>query len=325
MNKIVSVEIHNNSMRAAEIHNPSGKKPKIVKVSTLDLPLNVAGESLVQDTTVFSTMVHEMWKNEKFSTKDIALVVSGRRFIVRQHSTNHVSMNDFKKVIDFEAASVIPTQMHDPIIDFYPMFHSEEKTGIRTYGLIIATPAEPIESIIGAFIQAGLNVKSIEFAPTSIARFLNNYSDQKDYAVVNIREFSSDIFLVKDNIIRIIRVVPVGFALIPKKRGKRVKEANESINGEFLAIQSPIEQLSREILLTVQSQEEELETKFQHIFVTGNRSHDESFIQELNETLGKDFTLQSFHVPEELKKSDIDEEVLENNFVAICAGLRNKK
>lgn len=326
MKSLVAVEIHNNSLRVAEIHNPMSKNPKVVQAHTIDLPPNLAGESLINEDDSFSEILQETWKAEGFKTKDVVIAVSGRRFIARNHVTSQTDLKTFKENIRYDTSAVVPDSMTDPIIDFYPTHYSKDKASIKTHGLVVATPSEPIERIIGAFIKAGLTVRFVDFGPMCIARFLNNYTNDDDYAVVNIREFSSDIFVVKDNIVRIVRIVPNGLSLPTKKRGKRVKEVSQSLNDDdFMVQQSPLERLSSDILVTLESQIDDLDSGIEKLYITGNSSHEEKTLETLHSLLGDSVKLIPLEFPQNLNKNNIDDDDLDANFVSICAGFRNKK
>lgn len=328
MNKIVSLEIGKDVINAAEIHNPGSKNPKVVKVSQINLPSGIVGESVVHNTNVFVESLTQLWSNAKFSTKNVALVVAGRRFIVRQHVTSHTSMKDLMGVIRHEASAVIPDQLANPVVDFYPMYHTESRTGIQTTGLVIATSPEPIETIIGALIKANLKIEYVDYAPMALARFVDKnlpLEEANGYAILNIREDSSDLLVSKNNVVRYVRIIGNGLPPVQKKKGRHQGLPDISLTGDFdvKAIDPPDQILLNEVSKTLEKETDELQLNLRNIYVAGTRSEDEEFLSDLNETLklkAVGLTTKLLH-----QKNGLEEELEGTNFVAICAGMRGKK
>lgn len=329
MKSIVAVEICPDAIRAAEILKPLSKAPKISKIGEIVIPGGVTGESQVLHMGMLTEALKQLWKNEKFSSKDVVLVVSGRRFIARTHETAHTSMDSLKKVLSFEASAVVPEGMNNPVIDFFPMFNSEAKGGVKTSGLVIATPSEPIELIIGALTAANLRVSFVDFAPMAIARFIKNNVNPEEYglgyAVANIREKSTDILVAKGDIPRMIRVAPVG--LTPKETafGRHFVEDDEDqeqiVGPDGSINSSPIEALAREIKISVTSQIESLGIMIDQLYVTGPRS-DARTIAKLSEILG--MKVSALSASDVKSVDELDEQLMASDFVAVCAGMRGK-
>lgn len=325
MKSLVALDISGTTIRAAEISGPTSKSPKVSKIAEVDLPPGIAGESAVHDIDAFVEILKEFWVEEKFTTKSVVLAVSGRRFIVRDHETSHTSMKTLASVVHLEAAGSIPDQMSNPVVTFYPTRHIRTKTGVRTAGLVIATPADPIEVLVGAVLRAGLNVECVDFAPMAIARFINREVEAPEsYALVNIREESTDILIAKNNIPLMIRVTPKG--LEPKKRTGRhsVDEASlTSLNATRFEEESPSASLAREINLTISTQRDELDLEIGTIYLTGSRSNDGELISTIKNSLGAEIVSLSTDAVSTDEK--FDEELSAADFVAVCAGMRRKK
>lgn len=325
MKSLVALDISGNSIRAAEIIGPISKAPRVSKIAEVDLPPGIAGESAVNDSDAFVDILKAFWKTEGFTTKSVALAVSGRRFIVRDHETSHTSMKALAPVVHLEAAGVIPDQMSNPVVTFYPTRHIQTKTGIRTAGLVIATPAQPIESLVGAIIRAGLEVEYVDFAPMAIARFISREVEAPEsYALVNIRDESTDILIAKNNIPLMIRVTPKG--LEPNKRTGRhaVDETSlTSLNATRFEEESPSASLARDINLTISSQRDELGLEINTVYLTGSRNTDEELISTIEASLG--VSIVSLSTDTISTDEKFDEELSAADFVAVCAGMRSKK
>lgn len=326
MNSIVALEISSDAIRAAEISGPNSKNPKLKKIAEIELPPETTGESCVYESEAFVTILKEFWLTEKFSTKNVVLVVGGRRFIIRSHETTHTSLKALRNLIKFEASDVITDQTPNPIIDFYPTSQIDTKAGVKTTGLVISTPAEPIEELVNAITLAGLSIEYVDFAPMAIARYIrNNHASEDDYALVNIRENSTDILIGKNNIPQMIRVAPKGLDTKRGRRGKHMVEETSitSFNGGGFQ-ESPIRTLVREISMTLSLQVDDYGAELKKLYIAGPRSTDPDLVELLQDELNIDvIALTTEGLVETLSEDDSESSSAE--FVAMCAGMRGKK
>lgn len=325
MKSLVALDVSGSAIRAAEIIGPMSKAPKVSKIAEVDLPAGVTGESSVHDIDQFVEILKEFWREEGFKTKSVALSVSGRRFIVREHETSHTSMKSLDPVVHLEAAGVIPDKMSNPVVTFYPTRHVQTKVGIRTAGLIIATPAEEIEKLVGAVIRAGLQVEAVDFAPMAIARFISReVNPPESYALVNIREESTDILIAKNNIPRLVRVTPKGLQPTKKIGRHAVDEASLiSVSETRFQAESPSAALAREINMTISSQRDEMNLEIGTIYVTGSRNNDTELISMIKNSL--DAEIVSLSTSTVSTDENLDEDLSAADFVAVCTGMRRKK
>lgn len=327
MKSIVSLEVGSDAIRAAEIAAPLSKNPRVLNLGEIAIPPGTAKESILDNREVYMEKLKELWEQENFKTKNVAITVSGRRFLIREHETGYNSLKDLKSVLPMDAAGVVPEGMHDPILDFYPTHHVDSKEGSRTGGLVIATPAEYIETLVYATADAGFHVEFVDFAPMAIARFIRNQIDPNtSYVLANIREESTDIVVAKNGVPRLVRATPNGLEPIKRQIG-RVQTDTSSIKSynESFAQDSPMVKLAREIRVTTMSFYEEMNMDGpSKLYLTGPRSSDSELVRTLEDILKVDVT--SLHQNVEIPKDkELDDEMSASDFVAICGGMRGKK
>lgn len=324
MKSIVAIEVSRDAIRAAEIFRPFSKNPSVAKIGELEIAPGVAGESEMREIDKFVEALEKLWEEQEFSTRSVALVVSGRRFIVRNHQTAHKSMKTLKPVLPYEVATVVPESMQNPVIDFYPTGHLETKNGVMTSGLVVATPSDPIENLIGGLVRAKMKIEYVDFAPMAIARFIKNNieeTEESTYALANIRELSTDILVAKNNVPKMIRVAGVGLIPPQKKVGRHSQENRnifESAQGQL----APIDQVAREIKVTLDSQKNESGNDVDTLYITGPRSD-----QETIDALAKILKMKVVSLTTDTanQKNDLDMDVSASDFVAVCAGMRGKQ
>lgn len=274
MSKIVAIEITPTAIRAAEINKYNTKKAKITKVGEIALKAGVAGESTALDVPAVVKALKELWENAKFTTRDTALVISGKRFTIRPHVTSHQDLKNLKKVLRHEAAGAIPEKIEEPLFDFFPTHQYEVKGIVKTEGLVITYPSGPISDIAASVRQADLNLEYVEFAPMAIARYLKSNLDLDNYVLANVRDESMDVVIVKDKILRSLRISSKGLEAEKRNLGKTNAELASVAFPEQTIKEPASKTLAREIDRTLKSQDQDLLVGVDTIFLSGPRAND---------------------------------------------------
>lgn len=284
MSKIVALEVSPQAIRGTEVSGFLSKKPKILRVGEIKLEENVAGESLVINDEAFVAALKELWSTAKFSTKAVALVVGGRRFIVRSHSTTHNSMQTVRSTLAYEGQQALPEQSESLIYDFYPTHEVETKVGTKTEGLVVSTPAEPINRIVMGLKQAKFELEYVDFAPLAVTRWILRNRPEKTYALVNIREESTDIAIAEDAMPRMIRVVSKG--LNNKRRPVRETPVESQLLRRDVLGDQGVNLLMQDISLTIRTQSDSVDEELECIFTSGPRADDSELIKRMEEIFG---------------------------------------
>lgn len=335
MSSLVALEVSADTIRAAEIASPFSKEPKLIKVGELALPENTAGESIVRAQRKFSSLLKELWGKEEFKTKNVALVVGGREFLVRRHVTKYDSLKGLKPMLQYDAASVLQENMQDPVLDFFPtnVMSDPDSEVQETGGLVIAAQSSPIEVIVNAISDAGLFIEYVDYAPLAIARFIRNHVNPTgDYILANVREETTDILITKDGIPANVRVVAKG--LEPNRQMATAEDEEDTVDEHDLSSfsaafkvedEDPMESLSKDIQQTAENVSI---SEPSILYLTGNRSLGSELARTLEEILSIEveaiFPKAIDLAKDQNKKQDIDHEVLASSFVAVCAGMRGK-
>jgi len=323
MSKIVAMEISPQAIRAAEVAGYKGKNPKLLRTGEFrfDEELQIAGDSAVYDFAEFDSALKQLWVNSGFTTKRVSLLVSGKRFIVRPHLTTQVSMDVLRKVLPYEAAGAFPEQSEELLYDFYPTHSFEDRAGTQTEGLVVTTPAEPISEIAMAFKRAKLELEYVDFTPLAVTRWIRNNRPEQNYALVNIRDESTDIAVVEHGMPRTIRVVPKGLNSSRRKFDREEGDSSPLLRRDLLG-ENAVRVLVQDIGLTVTTQADEIASELECVFTSGPRAAD----SELRAVIGELFDLpveplfiESTNEPENRELNLIPSF---DEFVAMAGGMR---
>lgn len=336
MSKIVALEVSPQAIRGSEVSGFLSKKPKILRVGEIKLEENVAGESIVINDEAFVSALKKLWATAKFSTRSVALVVSGRRFIVRPHSTTHSSMQTVRSTLAYEGQQALPEQTENLIYDFYPTHEVETKLGVKTEGLVVSTPAEPINRLVMGIKQARLALEYVDFAPLAVNRWIMRNREEKTYALINIREDSTDIAIAEDAMPRMIRVLSKGLNSKRRRVEREAPVGSQLLRRDVLGDHG-VNLLVQDISLTIRTQADDISEELECIFTSGPRADDSELIKRVEELFGIPVIPLSIENLQDLKSSsgktssenEVAIEEVEtvdtssfDNFVAMTGGMR---
>lgn len=321
MSKVVALEIAPGAIRAAEVNGYRTKKPKLLRTGELRIEEGIAGESIIHEPDQFVAALKDMWQEFKFSTKSVGLVVSGRRFIVRPHTTAQTSLEVLRKILLYDAPDALPDNADELLYDFYPTHAHETRAGLKTDGLVISSPAEPINDLAYAIKKARLELEYVEFTPVAITRWIRRNRPEQNYALVNIRDESTDIAVVEGGMPRMVRILSKGLSSRRRKLGRRGIAPSPLLRRDVLG-ENGVKVLVEDIGLTVRTQAAGISADLECIFTTGPRAED----PELRSIIGENFNLPV--IPLFIEDIPQDEDVERNmkpsfdEFVAMTGAMR---
>jgi type IV pilus assembly protein PilM len=236
MKRLVAIEVTADYVRGVELENPLTSNPELIRFGEVALPQGAAGESEVFEMDVVKEALKELWKLQKFSTTTVALGFGGRKVLVRDFETPLAEIEKIRSKLKFEAANLLPAQMGEAMLDFYPTNLKVSEAGLDLVeGLLIAAPKEPVEQLIAVVQSAGLEVQLVDYLAFGISRIARKaFGTDGEYLLVNVKEYSTDIIALKYGVPQMVRMIPNGLTTRPQKNGKHtgVADSTASFSGE---------------------------------------------------------------------------------------------
>lgn len=236
MKRTVAIEVTPSFVRGVEIDNPLTANPSVVASGTVALPPGAATESEIFDQPAVVDAFAELWREFRFSTRSVTVGVGGRKILIRNFETPTADIDKIRAKLRFEASNLLPSQMSDAILDFYPVELSQAESGLEIVkGLLIAASKEPVEQLVSTAQQAGLSVMAVDYLPFGLARAARKaFGVSGEYILVNIKPWSTDIVALKNGVPQMVRMIPNGL----KKTGKTEDQSLSGENSEIDPIDS---------------------------------------------------------------------------------------
>ncbi len=196
-------------------------------------------------------------KENSFQSKKINVSLSGHNAYIRFVKVPSM-VNDEKKIkqiIEFEAKSAIPFEMHEVVWDSQLLNVADDNGEIEAMFVIVKS--EEIERITALIESFGKQIALIEVAPTACynAARLNGIGDDNCELILNIGDRCSSLLFV-DNGRFFVRIIPIaGHAItlqISKEFGISYEEAEEMKRRHgFVALGGAYEEPDSEVAATV--------------------------------------------------------------------------
>lgn len=289
MKSIVSIEITTNFVRAAEIAKPLSSSPTLLSYAELEAAPGVLGDSEVFDVEVATDILKQLWVEGNFTTKVVNLGVSSRRIMVRDYDAPYIDLKKVKETLTFEAAELLPSQMENSVLDFYPIEKIDTNGKLQTRGLLVATAAEPLETIVQALDFAGLTVEFVDLSPFGLARVARSLIPaSEEYLLVNVNAHNSEVIAMRADAPRMVRVIPNGIAVRANDAGKHRGVADQGQSLDVNSGPSTISQVDSFIgaLRSTLAFYESRGGTVQKVYFTGEGSLSEELQGKLLPTLG---------------------------------------
>ena len=169
----VGIDIDSAGVRAVEIVK-KGKGFKIVKAAEVELPKGVVVAGEVRDTETLALAVKQLWKEGKFTNKNVSFGLGGTQTLVRQVDLPWEPADVFRESLPLRISADLPVDPEEMTLDYHPLevFTNSADAQIQR-ALVVASLNSIAENIADALVAAGLKIKRADFIPFALIRVAN--------------------------------------------------------------------------------------------------------------------------------------------------------
>jgi type IV pilus assembly protein PilM len=207
----VGLDISSRHLLAAEIENPSGKKPLLVRAHRVALEPSAARDGEAVDLDQMYTALKRLWQEAGFRSKRVVVGIGNQRVLVREHTVPVMPLPQLRQALPYQVADLLPVAVEETVLDFYPIEPVEGSAPPEARGLLIAALKETVEMNVTALTQAGLSIAGVDLSAFAMVRALAPSGVLAGtHVVVSIGTRTTHIIAVKDGVPRFVRIVPAG-------------------------------------------------------------------------------------------------------------------
>ena len=214
---IVGLDIGSNSIRAVEVGDAGGSKPRVLRYREQPLPEGAAINGEVVEQHTVASAIKTLWSTGGFKSKDVVLGMGNQRVLARDFSVPKMSMLQIRESLPFQVQDLLPVPVGEAILDFYPVSESVGETGPVINGLLVAAVKEAVLGNVKAAELAGLNPVGMDLIPFALTRvILRRDTSRAAVALIDIGATVTNVVIAKAGIPQFVRIIPVGSEDITK-------------------------------------------------------------------------------------------------------------
>lgn len=210
MRRVIGLDIGTETVRGVELSGLNKPEPCIERFGEVRLPEGaVVGGEVAEPNTVADAL-QRLWKQAKFTTKDVAVGINSGRIVSRPITIDDGQPAQIKRALPLLVEDLLPFPAADALIDFYPIEHPENEPR-KVRGLLIAAAKGSTDDHVRAIRRAGLNIESVDVAPFALARVhLKGYYASGEAAQIAIGRGTTSVMIARDGVPDFLRFIPSG-------------------------------------------------------------------------------------------------------------------
>jgi type IV pilus assembly protein PilM len=166
----IGVDIGSTAVRGAEVRVRKGR-PHIVRAAEIPLPPGavIAGE--LREPAVVQNAMRLLWKQGRFSKRDVSLGVANQQTLVRQIDLPFEPGEDFKASLPIKVGQDLPVDSSELTMDYYRLEdYLDSKGRPHRKALLVGALTSVVENAAAAVSDARLKPTSIDFSGFALIR-----------------------------------------------------------------------------------------------------------------------------------------------------------
>lgn len=308
--QLVGLDIGSYAIKVAELNRKTKGGADFFVVNKLGyeiLPRDAIVDGTIMDTTAVAETIRMIFDENKISTKNVVISISGNSVIIKKLSLPAMEKEELAESIFWEAKHSIPYPYEETNVDYaiLPSKLGQQNLDI----LLVAAKKDKIANYTNAIHQANKNPEAIEVDVFALLNTIEiNYPEvirEKNICIINLGASLTNVIIAEKGIPQLFRDLPLGGSLFTENLSKELNigfdDAEKAMKGFPLenglldksktALNLNIQNLLEEISKTFSFYEsaEGQERKIDLIFLCGGLSN----LSELSGRFENKFNIES--------------------------------
>ncbi|MCU1437696.1 MAG: pilM [Naasia sp.] len=207
---VVGIDFGKGVVRAAEVQDPTGARPILLRSHELPLPQGAVVGGEVRNIDAVAEVLRLLWNQAGFKTKKVVLGMGNQRVLVRELAVPKMPLDRIREALPFQVQDLLPVPVGDALLDFYPIVEGEADGQPVINGLLVAAVRGAVESNVEAAVAAGLDPIAVDLIPFALTRALLPLGDESHSALVHIGATTTSVVFVAGGVPQFVRIIPAG-------------------------------------------------------------------------------------------------------------------
>ena len=194
----------------------AGREPVITNMMWEETPPEAYVGSRLENPGALAAVLTRMLQANRIKTKVALAAVDGSEVIARTIVLPNMPIRELRKAILFETEASLPSGTGDNVLDYAVLrtFTSEEDSTEKVEVLILSAQKQPLGLLVEALLEAGLRPAALDLTPVAAHRAESRSQKIRDrggeYILITINDRCTDLTIVFDGKVRLIRSIPIG-------------------------------------------------------------------------------------------------------------------
>jgi len=183
--------------------------------------------SRLENPSAVAAVLTRLLQTHKIRTKLALAGVDGSEVIARTIVLPNMPIKELRKAIMFETEASLPSGTGDNVLDYAILrtFASEEEAAEKVEVLILSAQKQPLGLLAEALLEAGLKPTALDLSPVAAHRAESRSPKIRErggeYILITINDRCTDLTIVFEGRVRLIRSIPIGSMSMMDALGER--------------------------------------------------------------------------------------------------------
>lgn len=211
---VIGLDIGATAVRAAILAPARSDDPDsqmtIEDMGEAPLPDGTVIDGVVSQPVNLTRVLTEMWKQYDFGCRRVIIGISNAQVVVRALQMPRLPPDQLMRALPFQAREVVALPMDKALLDFRALPETEEESyGDVINGLLIASPRQPVLTVVRAVEAAGLRIARVDLGSFAALRSSASPALEAE-AVVDIGAQVTNIVIHRYGVPAVVRTVGRG-------------------------------------------------------------------------------------------------------------------
>jgi len=193
-----------------------GREPTVTQVLWDETPPEAYVGTRLENPSALASALVRLLQANRIRTRAALAGVDGSGVITRTISLPNMPLRELRKAILFETEASLPSGTGDNVLDYSILrtYVSEEDNSEKVEVLIMSAQKQPLGLLVEALLEAGLRPVALDLTPVAAHRAERRSSAITErggeYILITINDKNTDLTVVFDGQVRILRSIPIG-------------------------------------------------------------------------------------------------------------------
>ena len=192
----------------------------VQSIGRVDLAEGVVVNGVVHEPGALTAALKRLWSENKFEGRNVILGIANQQVLVRDMSVPDLDPVRQRKALPFQAREIVALPIEQVILDFCRLGDPDPETN-TVRGLLVATPREPVLTLVNAVERAGLKVARVDLSSFGSLRAIAD-EDLAVEAIIDVGAHLTTIVVHNQGVPKLVRTLPRGGAAITEQLSDRL-------------------------------------------------------------------------------------------------------